>query len=356
MRLPSIGLKLKYFIIVLSIAAILLGGWFQFFHSRGFVKTTGKIVSIEEEVTGTDESDYTVIVSYDVDGIRHVGIIDSYSPSYEAGKEIKIAYDPNDPDVVHSDDKFGLYFMGVGVVLLAGTLLTGSKKKRDEEILKETYGETVYADSEKGDERKLYFITDRGTPKYGHRIEDADCRVLYEAKVTKFNLLAPIAFDFIDHEHGFTTHHLIGHEEETEWETLLIDNNYTFTIDGQDIWKHLKENGIKVDTGFARSTAIHRNYRIFRDGEEIAFAENTGIYPHEGDAEKHSKAAGLIPVNGYYRITTREKYLDLIFITLMAFARSGALADNGGIYGGLRIEDGERNKKVWDDHSRDDAR
>ena len=339
MHLPSVGVKLKYFIIVVSVIAIILGGWVQFFSSRGFVETTGTIVSITEEPGVDDETDYTVTVAYDVDGTHYESVIDTYSPSFKEGKEIKISYNPENPSVVHSDDLFGLYFMGIGAVLLVGTLLAGRKQTQDEKALKETYGETTYAESQQGDTRHLFFVTDRGTPKYGHRIEDADRRVLYEAKVTKFNLLTPIAFDFIDHEHGYTTHHLVGHEEETDWGTMLIDNNYTFTFDGEDIWKHLKEHGIRVDSGFAKSAKIHRNYRIYRDGMEIAFAENTGIYPHEEDAAAHSKAAGLIPVSGYYRITTREKYLDAVFITLMAFARSGALADNGGIYGGLRIED-----------------
>ena len=65
MRIPSIGLKLKYFIIVLSVVAIVLGGWVQFFSSRGFVKTTGTIVSIEEKPGADDETEYTVTVAYD---------------------------------------------------------------------------------------------------------------------------------------------------------------------------------------------------------------------------------------------------------------------------------------------------
>ena len=65
MRLPSIGFKLKYFIIIMSVAAIILGGWVQFFNSKGFIKTTGTIVSIEEKPgAADDETDYTVTVAF----------------------------------------------------------------------------------------------------------------------------------------------------------------------------------------------------------------------------------------------------------------------------------------------------
>jgi len=67
---------------------------------------------------------------------------------------------------------------------------------------------------------------------------------------------------------------------------------------------------------------------------EIARAESTSQYPHEEDAEAH-KVAAKIPVQGFYRVWTREKNLDLLFVTLLAFARSGAADDKGGSRGAL---------------------
>ena len=55
-----------------------------------------------------------------------------------------------------------------------------------------------YAPSVKGAPRQLYFLTDTGTAKVGHRLEDADRKVLYEAKVTKFSLIGATGMDFID--------------------------------------------------------------------------------------------------------------------------------------------------------------
>lgn len=156
--------------------------------------------------------------------------------------------------------------------------------------------------SRRNEERRLCFLTDLGTAKYGHRIEDKDRRVLYEAKVTKFTLTAPTGFEFIDHEHGRKTPHLVGHEETTEWNTLLIDNHSTFTFDGEYIWDHLKRNGIRIDAGFQKGKVLWPQYRIYRDDEEIALVESSSAYPHEEDTEAKGKLGNLVPARGFYRI------------------------------------------------------
>lgn len=53
----------------------------------------------------------------------------------------------------------------------------------------------------------------------------------------------------------------------------------------------------------------------------IARAESTGRYPHEEDTEEH-KVVSSVPVQGFFRIWTRERNLDLLFVTLLAFART----------------------------------
>ena len=335
------GIPFKFFALAMGVIAILIGAYVTFFQSRGFEKTTATIVSIEEDERTFENEDatYTVTAEYDVDGTRYTGTLDSYSPSYAVGKTVTVRYDPNDPTVIHSGGGIGLYALIVGVVIVAVILVTGVKNKKSQEdmrALRESRGQAGYAPSEPGTERELYFLTDLGTPKYGHRIEDGSRRVLYEAKMTKFSLTAPFGFDFIDHEHGATVPHLVGHEETTQWDTLLIDNHYTFTFDGEDIWKHLRRNGVTVDSRYDSGDGrlIGTSYRIIRDGVEIARAESTSQYPHEDDAAAH-KVAGAVPARGFYRVWTTERNLDLLFVTLLAFARSGASDDRGGHYGAL---------------------
>lgn len=224
--------------------------------------------------------------------------------------------------------KLKIFAAVLAVILLMIVFLT-VKQKTSVNKLKERQGEIQYLPSEKGEERELYFITDLGTPKFGHRIEDKDRRVLYEAKMTKFTLLSAYVFDFVDHEKNQTTHHLIGHTEEMDWNSILIDNHNTFTLDGMDVWKHLRSIGVTIDARFGKAEGIMPSYDIRKDGEHLAYAENTSHFVHEEDAEQH-KVASKIPNPMFFRVFTDEKNLDLLFMILVAIARSGATDERGG--------------------------
>ncbi len=332
------GPKLKIFAGILVAICLVAGIYITFFQSRGFIKTTGTIVALRED-TVDDSAVYYPTVEYSVDGKTYTGELNTGSGSYKVGKTITVLYDPSNPGVVHSGGGIGLYFIVVSAVILAVIVVSTVKEKQSQKQakeLRETRGRTSYAPSVQGEERELYFLTDLGTAKVGHRLEDSARRVLYEAKMTKFTVTTPFGFDFIDREHGTTTPHLVGHTEESDWNAFFIDNHYTFELDGVDVFKHLKQHGVSVDTSFGGGSGklLGLNARIFRDGVEIARAESTSQYPHEEDAEAH-KVAAKIPVQGFYRVWTREKNLDLLFVTLLAFARSGAADDKGGSRGAL---------------------
>ena len=328
------GIKIVAFIIAL--AALGFGIYSTFFQSAGFVDGTATIISIEEDPDYIPDPDtsgdmqYIVTAKYTVDGKDYTTKLDSYSPSYKVGGTVDIKYDPKNPEKITSGFGFGIYLMIAGGVILLIIIFATIKKRSSVKQLKELNGkELTFAPSEKGEERKLYFITDLGTPKFGHRIEDQNRNVLYEAKMTKYNLTTPFGFNFIDHEHGKTTPHLIGHAEETDWNMLLIDNNYTISFDGKDIWKQLRKLGVSLNARFGEAKGVMPSYSICKDGEELAYAESTSQYVHEEDAEKH-KIASKVPVQGFYRVTTREKNLDLLFTILVAMARSGATDERGG--------------------------
>ena len=190
-----------------------------------------------------------------------------------------------------------------------------------------------YAPSVKGAPRQLYFLTDTGTAKIGHRLEDADKNVLYEAKVTKFALVGATGMDFIDHEKGTTTPHQVGHEINTEYHSILIDDHSGFKFDGEDIWKHLKRNGVAIESSFMSGKPLWPQYRVYRDGEELALIQSSGAHVHEEDAERDGRLAKMIPVRGFFHIQTREQNLDLLFVVAMAFARTSALDGDGGSFG-----------------------
>lgn len=332
------GPKLKIFAAVLAVICLAAGIYFTFFQSQGFEKTTAEIVDIAPNYDG-DSTTYTPTVRYTVNGVIYTETLDQSSGSYKVGKTITIKYNPKDPSIIHGSGGFGIYLMVVSAAILAVVIVSTVREKQ---AMTELHGKREmgarrgYRPSEPGEERELYFLTDLGTPKYGHRLEDGQRRVLYEAKMTKFTLITPFGFDFIDHEHGTTTPHLVGHSEESHWNSLLLDSHYTFELDGVDVFKHLQENGITVESslGGGSGKLLGANYRIFRDGTEIARAESTGQYPHEEDMENH-KVASALGGQGFYRVWTTERNLDLLFMTLMAFARTGAMDAKGGTFGAI---------------------
>ncbi|MBQ6519729.1 MAG: DUF3592 domain-containing protein [Anaerolineaceae bacterium] len=330
------GLKFKHFALIMAAVCIAAGIYLTFFHSAGFVPTKAVIVSITEDpdAFADDSPSYIVTVNYTADGSAYTSRLDSYSPGFKEGKTIDVFYDPNDPSVVHGGSGIGIYSLVVGAALIAFVVITNIKTKQAKENMAHiaaSRGGERYAPSVKGAEREVYFLTDVGTAKYGHRIEDKDRKILYEAKMTHFSALTPCSFDFIDHEHSLTTPHMVGQQESSEWNSFLIDSHYTFELDGEDIWSHLKNHGVTVETGNVEGSVWPR-YRVSRDGEEIAVIESSSQFVHEEDAEKHT-TMNKIAVPGFYRIRTREETLDLVFVTALAFARSGALNDEGGTYG-----------------------
>lgn len=327
------GPKFKIFASVLALICLAAGIYLTFFHSQGFVKTTGTIVSLRQDNTG-DSDVYYPTVEYSVDGSTYTAELDTGSGSYKVGKSITVLYDPANPAVAHGGNGLGIYLIVVSVVILGIAVWSTIQTKKGLAKLDEhraMHGGAGLAPSVLGQERDLYFLSDMGTAKVGHRIEDAERHVLYEAKMTKFNLTSPYEFDFIDHEHGRTTPHLVGHEEESDWNSFLLDTNYTFELDGEDIWKYLKNNGIDVKTERMEG-AIWPKYRITRNGEEIGVLESSSQYVHEEDAAQHSMASKVV-TPGFYRIRTREENLDAVFVTAMAFARSRALNNEGGTFG-----------------------
>ena len=329
------GPGIKIFAAIIAVVALGAGIYFTFFQSAGYVDGKATIVSIEEDPDYIPDNDnpndkqYIATAKYSVDGKDYTTKLDSYSPSYKVGGEVAIKYDPKDPSKITSGFGFGIYIMIAGGVILLIILFVTIKKKVSVKKLKEMNGEFTFAPSIKGEERTLYFLTDLGTAKVGHHLEDKNRRILYEAKMKKFSPLSAFEFDFIDHENNKTTPHLIGHTEETNWDSIFIDNNYTFTFDGKDVWKQLREIDVRIDSRFGQAKGIMPGYTISRDGELLAHVENTSQYVHEEDEDAH-KVASNIPLQGFYRVNTKEKNLDLLFVILVAMARSGATDERGG--------------------------
>ena len=249
---PRIDLSAKGMTVVLLIAGLaMLGLGIKFtFDTRGFEKTEAVITRIEVESEGGDDSSYTTYVDYEVDGKSYTGSIVFYQDGYRPGKRISIKYDPADPTRIAEDSPGMLiYLTGAGTLLAAGSLYSLLRAKRKLAKLKEQSGadEGLFGPRRAGGERELYFLTDLGTAKGGCHIEDPDRRVLYEADATDFSLISDSEYTFTDHENGrsrkFLVSKTVTSSSDAPW---VLDNHSTFSLNGEDVWKSLHENGIEI--------------------------------------------------------------------------------------------------------------
>jgi hypothetical protein len=178
------GPGLKIFVAILAVIALAFGAYSTFFRSAGFVDGTATIISIEEDPDyipdpdASNDKQYITTVKYTVEGKEYTTKLNSYDPSYKVGGDVKIKYDPNDPSKLTSGFGFGIYLMIAGAAILLLILFLTIKKKISVKNLKEANGEITFAPSEKGEERELYFLTDIGTVKVGHRLEDKERKEL----------------------------------------------------------------------------------------------------------------------------------------------------------------------------------
>ncbi len=318
-------------LLVLALIAVGLGVHMTFFATKGFESATATIARIEEQEDPTstepNAKTYTVYVTYTAGGQEYTEILDSYAPDYAVGKQIKVKYDPANPaDVRSASLGFGLYMIGIGAAMAVGAVITFLKNRQQRQDVKEdraresgsTEPQALFRPSRQLDEeREVYFLTDQGTAKGTCHIEDADRNVLYEALCDRFSLTGDSLYTFVDHEHGTRKQYSVGKTLTHSSNGLFVlDNHSSFPLDGRDIWKALHQNGIRIETGL---DGLKWAYTLYRDEEPIARIVNTNRKVHEEDA---GGVLAKVPFPGFFRIWTREKDLDAIFLTAFAIGRT----------------------------------
>lgn len=320
--LKMTGKGMTILILIVGLFMIAFGAYIGLFQSHGYVKTTAVVTEVTEDTDGDpEEVTYIPTVSYTVDGKEYIAVLNTSVKENSVGEEIKVRYDPSDPTRVNADSPgLVIYLIAVGAALTGFSVYGMLRSKKRVEELSEVQPAALFGASRTGDtERKLYFTTDLGTAKGTCHIEDAERKVLYAAESVKFSLVADSEYAFVDHVLGRRTQHLVGKPVTSSSDSLwVLDNHSTFDFDGRDIWKVLHENGVRIQTAL---NGIRWTYTIYRDGRQIAYAETCGKYVHEEDEAKKGLIAKT-PFKGFYRITTAEENLDVIFLVLFAVGRT----------------------------------
>ena len=318
-------------LILLALVSIGVGAYTGFFATKGFESTTATIERIEENETfvSADEKDkhYIAYVTYTVNGQAYTEALDSYSPSFAVGKEVKVKYDPAHPATVKDASLgFSLYLILIGAALIAISIFTMVKNSQQRRDVKETKAresggdepQPLFCPSRKlAEEREVYFLTDQGTAKGTCHMEDAGRNLLFEAVCDKFSLVGDSLYTFKDREHGAEKQYSVGKTLTQSSDGLFaLDNHSSFLLDGKDIWKTLHRNGVRIETGL---DGLKWAYTLYRDEEPIARIVSTGRKVHEEDERG---ALSKMPAPGFFRIWTKEKYLDVIFLVAFAISRT----------------------------------
>ena len=300
-----------------------------------YVPATATIADIQSEYDSAQETDvYTVFVNYTIDGVDYKNIeFGSYSSSMSVGDTVDIEYDPADPSHIQAPGSGFIVYIALAagaIAFVAGIILTvKSIKQRSSDM-----NEYNRVDMSKASEDEIDAIRNSDEPtnsyvfhfdkniKQGYQLEDAEHRMIYEAKMTKLSVAKPFVFEFINHishsvktmEIGHTVSKSIGMGEGHFKYSVPISS--AFTVDGVSNWDYLAEKGFGFDF---RMNGIKPCFDVLHYGVKVAYIETAGS---EVINENSKNPLSKLPINGLFRVECRNSDLDMVFMTCFSIARA----------------------------------
>ena len=152
------------------------------------------------------------------------------------------------------------------------------------------------------------------TAKQAFYLEDENGNSVYEGKMTKFSLLGPSPFEFVNHVTGKTEEHKVGKTVTVEQGngglvSLLSKRSY-FKYDGQKIWDYLHDQGIRIESGLS-GKKLGMSYDVTLKGAPLCTIANSS-----------PKGKSIFTTDLYYDVTCEEADLDLVFLVAFSIART----------------------------------
>lgn len=310
-------------LILIIFGIILLG-----FKTDKYEETIGKVTRVEEylDQTGEDtQTVYDVDFEYTVGGNQYTGSFNGIGKAYKVGDNIKVFYDPEDPQKT-TNAKTGIIppiAIGLGALAIVGGVLSAikafKKSKELDEQIKAAGGSLAIEPLPKDMLTEYYVSYDGQMLRPGYIVEDKNRNVVYEGKMEKNALVGARHFVFTDHMKGTTEEHEVGHTLTQSFNDELFSAKSTFKFDGEKIWDILHDRGIRIQTNIV-SKFPNMVYTIGRNGKFMATVETCGKFVHEEDAAEHTLN---IPLGKYYyRVWTNETDLSDLFLTVFAISET----------------------------------
>ena len=152
------------------------------------------------------------------------------------------------------------------------------------------------------------------TAKQAFYLEDENGNTVYEGKMTKFSLLGPSPFEFVNHITNRTEEHAVGKTVTVEQGnggliSMLSKRSY-FKYDGQKIWDYLHDQGIRIESGISNKK-LGMSYDVTFKGAPLATIANSS-----------PKGKSIFTTDLYYDVICEEADLDLVFLVAFSIAKT----------------------------------
>lgn len=161
---------------------------------------------------------------------------------------------------------------------------------------------------------KYFFQPEKKVMKQGFFMTDENQETVYEAKVLKQPLLGAADVEFINHLTGKNEEHKVGHvvtiEEENNGFINLMSKKSYFKYDGKNIWDHLHDEGVRIETGLADGK-LGMSYAVTLKGNDMAKISMSS-----------PGGTSILASQFWLEVETEAEDLDLAFLTAYAIART----------------------------------
>ena len=311
-------------IILIVFGIILLG-----FNTDKYLETSGKITAVTEvEAIGGEENqeqEYDVDITFTVDGKEYSGTFGNLTGKYNVGNDIKVYYDPADPEKItnsKTSPMVAVAMIGVGAAaLIFGVYKTVSAFKKSKEL--DSTGSFPSAEFEgiktAPGVSEYYFRFDGNSLKPGYIVEDANRNILFEGKMLKQALVGARPYEFHNHVTGKVEQHEIGHIVTQTYNDEVFSAKSWFKFDGKNVWDFLHDKGIRISTNL-HSKFPYFIYDVSQNGSALARIETSSIYVHEDEESQHNVK---VPTGRmYYRFWTASNDFDSLFLTIFAISET----------------------------------
>lgn len=293
-----------------------------------YEETKGTVTNVTAHMNDDDEV-YDIDFEYTVGTQKYSNTFVDMNEAKKVGDEIKVFYDPANPESVSNSKNtgiFGVAFIVIGAAAVAfsiySTVKSFKKTRQMDEQIKATGGFSEMPEVIRLPKEQLteYYISfDGHSLRPGYKMEDRNRTVVFDAPMTKNSLVTNRIFTFTNNLTGVSKEHEVGHTTTTSFNNEIFSVNSWFKFDGKNIWDVLHERGIRIQTDIL-SKFPKMIYTVSLNGQFLATVETSSKYVHEEDEEQHSIK---IPFGKYYyRVWTNSTDLELLFLTVFAISET----------------------------------